>query len=79
MKIIIHNLCAKGKEMEEIIIEVIIMAVLLLFPVWKIFKRAGLNPVLSLTVLIPYVGFLISGIILAASTWRLGSVAQGKN
>lgn len=65
--------------MEELIIEVIIMAVILLFPVWKIFKRAGLNPALSLTVLIPYVGFLISGIILAASTWKLGDALQGEN
>jgi len=64
--------------MEGLLIEVIALAALILFPVWKIFKRAGLNPVLSLTVLIPYVGFLISGIILAASSWKLDNVTQGE-
>jgi hypothetical protein len=64
--------------MEEVIIQVIVMAILLLFPVWRIFKRAGLNPALSLTVLIPYVGLLLSGIILAASTWKLGAARQGE-
>lgn len=46
----------------------IAQVILLLYPVWRIFKRAGLNRALSLTVLIPFGGFLVSGLILAIST-----------
>jgi len=63
--------------MEELIIQAIVLALLFLFPVWRIFQRAGLNPAISLTVLIPYVGFLLSGIILAVSKWQLGVATQG--
>lgn len=59
--------------MENYITEVIVLAILLLYPVWRIFKRAGLNPALSLTVLIPAVGTLVSGLILALSTWKLNA------
>jgi len=57
--------------MENILIDTIFISVLLLFPIWKIFNRAGLNPYLSLTLLIPGFGFLIATIILAASKWDL--------
>jgi len=63
--------------MEEYAIEVIVSAILLLYPVWRIFKRAGLNPALSLTVLIPVVGMLVSGLILALSTWKLSTRPEG--
>jgi len=63
--------------MEELIIQVIMMAILLLFPVWRIFKRAGLDPSLSLTILIPYVGFLVSGLILGISKWKLRPAMEG--
>lgn len=64
--------------MEELIIQAIAQAILFLFPVWRIFKRAGIEPSLSLTVLIPYIGFLLSGVILAASKWKLGVATQGE-
>ncbi len=57
--------------MDGIVGNVIGAAVLLLYPTWRIFSRAGLNSALSLTVLIPYVGILVSGIILAASEWKI--------
>ena len=63
--------------MEELIIQVIVMAILLLYPVWRIFKRAGLNPAISLTVLLPYTGILLSGIILAVSKWQFDVVTKG--
>ena len=63
--------------MEELIIQAIAMAILFLFPIWRIFKRAGLNPALSLTVLIPYVGFPLSGIILAVLKWQLNVATYG--
>jgi len=63
--------------MEEYAIEVIVSAILLLYPVWRIFKRAGLNPAPSLTVLIPVVGMLVSGLILALSTWKLSTRPEG--
>jgi len=64
--------------MEGFIIQVLVVAILFLLPVWKIFKRAGLNPALSLTVLIPFLGLLLSGIILAASSWKLNAIVEGE-
>ena len=64
--------------MENLILETIITAALLLFPFWKIYSRAGLNPYLSLTLLIPGFGLLIASIILAVSKWEIRSVrAEG--
>jgi hydrogenase-4 membrane subunit HyfE len=48
---------------------VVVTAVLLLFPLWRIHKRAGLHPALSLLVLIPPFGILLSGLVLAISRW----------
>ena len=57
--------------METIFISVLFLAAFLLLPFWKIFTRAGLNPYLSLTVLIPFFGFLIACLILAVSDWDI--------
>jgi hypothetical protein len=59
--------------MEDIVIDTTFLAVLILFPLWKIYSRAGLIPYLSLTLLIPGFGFLIATIILAASKWDIQS------
>lgn len=63
--------------MDAFIPQILAVAILLLFPVWRIFKRAGLRPALSLTVLIPYVGLLVSGVILAISRWSLRPATKG--
>lgn len=63
--------------MEELIIQVIVTAIMFLYPVWRIFKRAGLNPAISLTILIPYIGILLSGIILVVSKWQFDVVTKG--
>ncbi len=57
--------------MEPLIISVLFLAAFLLLPFWKIFTRAGLNPYLSLIVLIPFFGFLIGCLILAVSDWNI--------
>lgn len=63
--------------MENIIIEVVLSAILLLFPLWRIFKRAGLSPTLSLTVLITYLGLFVGGLILALAPWKRRNQAEG--
>jgi len=47
----------------------VIFQILIFIPVWKIFKKAGKNPLSSLFLLIPGFGFLIISIYLAASKW----------
>jgi len=57
--------------METLIHQMIATLVLLLFPVWRIYKRAGLNPYLSLLLFLPVVGGLICTLILIFSKWNL--------
>ena len=64
--------------MEEFIYQAIGVAIFLLFPSWKIFQRAGLNPTLSLCLFIPVLGVLITGIVLSASKWQLTSSTEGE-
>jgi hypothetical protein len=45
------------------------LAVLLVIPVWRIFRRAGLHPALSLLLFIPGLGVLIVSVVLAFSRW----------
>lgn len=47
----------------------LLVAALLVVPLWRIFSRAGLNPALSLIVFVPVFGFLIVLLILALSRW----------
>lgn len=58
--------------MDNFLVEALVIALLLLFPTWRIFKRAGLNPGYSLTLLIPILGMLVAGLVLAASKWNFG-------
>jgi hypothetical protein len=44
-------------------------AILFLIPAWRIFRRAGLDPWISLTVLIPGIGPLIALAVLAFADW----------
>lgn len=57
--------------MNDIIIQIIAQAVLLLFPAWRIYKKAGLSPAISLTVLIPGFGIFICALILVFSKWQI--------
>jgi hypothetical protein len=47
----------------------IIVAVLIIIPLWRVFSRSGLNPAFSLFVLVPVIGVLIAAAILACSDW----------
>lgn len=53
-----------------------IISLLVVVPLWRIYQRAGLNPALSLLVLIPWVGGLVVLAMLAFSSWpaRRGGV-----
>lgn len=46
-----------------------VMAALTVVPLWRICARAGFNGALSLLALIPWLGILIVGAILAFATW----------
>ena len=54
--------------MQDIVIGAVVSAVLLLYPLWRIFSRAGLAPAWSLLILIPG-GAIIVPLILAFARW----------
>ena len=47
-------------------------SLLLIYPFWRIYRRAGLNPWFSLLVLLPYLGLPAAAAILAFQTWPNG-------
>lgn len=54
--------------MESIVISAVVSALLFLYPLWRIFSRAGLSPAWSLLILIPG-GAIIVALILAFARW----------
>lgn len=50
-------------------VEVLIFSLLTLIPLWRIFSRAGLAPAHALWVVVPFVGWVIAGLVLALSDW----------
>jgi hypothetical protein len=44
-------------------------ALLLIVPMWRIFRRAGFSPALSLLIFVPGFGFLIATLLLAFRRW----------
>jgi hypothetical protein len=46
-----------------------IPTLIIIYPIWKIFLRAGFSPYLSLVTLVPYLGWLIAALILAFGQW----------
>lgn len=63
--------------MEKFLIQAAVITVVLLFPFWRIFQRAGLNPLGALTIIIPFIGPVIAGLILALSSWKLSPQERG--
>lgn len=55
--------------------EAIIGSILFVIPLWKICKRAGFHPALSLLACVPLVGILIVGAILAFAEWPASRLA----
>lgn len=64
--------------LEEYFGQAVILAVLFLYPVYRICRRAGVNPLISLTIFIPYGGILLPGLILSLSKWKLGGANGGR-
>jgi hypothetical protein len=46
-----------------------VVALVIIYPCWKIFQRVGLSPALSLLIFIPALGWWIVGAVLAFSRW----------
>jgi len=53
-----------------------VKVVLYVIPMWRICKRAGISPQLSLVCAIPVIGRLIATYIIAFSDWKVESLAQ---
>jgi hypothetical protein len=47
----------------------LVAGAVLLYPLWRIFRRAGLNPWFSLLVFVPFGGGLIVALVLGFSGW----------
>ena len=56
--------------------EAIIGSILFVIPLWKICKRAGFPPVLSLLACVPLLGILIVGAVLAFVEWPAARAAS---
>lgn len=50
-------------------VPLIIVTIIIIIPTWKILGKAGFTPVLSLLVIIPWIGFFIILIVLAFAKW----------
>jgi nucleoside recognition membrane protein YjiH len=49
----------------------IVLTILLIIPLWQIFLRTGLPPVMSLLCLVPVIGPVVAMAVLALSEWPL--------
>ena len=55
----------------------IIIAVVLVVPTWRIFRRAGFSGIWSLLLFIPFVGLTIAMLLLAFREWPKVNVKTG--
>jgi ABC-type glycerol-3-phosphate transport system permease component len=53
----------------DVILGMIVLAAVTVVPLYRIMAKAGLNPILSLIIVIPGLGYLIVIGILAFATW----------
>ncbi|VAW82502.1 hypothetical protein MNBD_GAMMA13-214 [hydrothermal vent metagenome] len=56
-------------EMAMEFINAFVLGIILVIPVWVIYKKSGLHPALSLFLFVPIIGLLIVYLILALSEW----------
>jgi len=47
----------------------LVLGLILIYPTWRIFSRTGLNPLLSLLVLLPGLGLLSVATVLGLARW----------
>lgn len=59
--------------MEMVFFSGIFAGVILIYPLWRIFTRAGLTPPLALLIFIPLVGGPLVALVLAFSDWPVAS------
>jgi hypothetical protein len=52
-----------------LLIQLLVIALVLVVPLWRVFQRAGLNPALSLFAIIPGLGGLVALALLAFLRW----------
>jgi hypothetical protein len=62
--------------MDKYDFQYILVALVFVYPIWNINKRAGLNPLFVFTIFIPPIGWLIYSMILAFSEWDLSSEGE---
>ena len=48
----------------------LLFSAVLIYPTSRIFQRAGVNHWLSLLLFIPFIGFVVCGLVLAKSQWN---------
>jgi len=51
------------------LIQGFVAALIVIVPLWKIHEKAGFNPYLSLIAFVPWLGLLVSPLILAFAPW----------
>ncbi|AIW14102.1 hypothetical protein IX91_20440 [Vibrio tubiashii ATCC 19109] len=56
---------------EELFLQALFTLIVLFYPVYLIYKRAGLNTNLSFTIFIPFIGFIVCPLILVFSQWNV--------
>ena len=56
-------------DLSTVPVGVLLTLLLLVIPVWRILRRAGMHPAWSLLLVVPYVGFLIVYLMLAFRRW----------
>ncbi len=55
----------------------LVVGVFIIYPLWRIFRRAGLDPVLSLLIFVPFFGVLMVSGLLAFRRWPATEPAGG--
>lgn len=55
----------------------VIVGAIMIVPIWRIFKRAGLNPALSLFIFVPLIGWVVVYCLLAFMRWPATDQDQG--
>ena len=58
-----------SEEFATELISATLIGLLLIVPLWKIHKKAGLSPPMSLLIFVPFFGGLIVYLVLAFSKW----------
>ncbi len=53
----------------EILEESLFFAVILIYPTWRIFRRAGFHPALSLLLFVPAIGWLVVFLLFGLVAW----------